>query len=137
MLRPIEIRDIGGEWDRVRAGLAEVKAATTDDWLPEDVYMTLKQGGATLYVGEDESGDYLGFVVMRLLPTFHGSKVEIWCAHSATKAPLMRTFWPQIQAIAAKTGASRISFSSAREEWAAAAKRLGFAPKQVNYEFTL
>jgi hypothetical protein len=137
MLRPIEARDIGLEWDRVRAGLVEVKKMTTDDWLPEDVYMAIKQGGATLYVGEDDAGDYLGFMVMRLVQMFHGSKVEIWCAYSATKTPLMRTFWPQVQAIAAKTGASKISFSSAREEWAVAAKRLGFTPKQVSYEFTL
>jgi hypothetical protein len=137
MLRPIEARDIGLEWERVRAGLVEVKKMTTDDWLPEDVYMALKQGGATLYVGEDDAGDYLGFVVMRLLPTFHSSKVEIWCAHSSTKRPLMRRFWPQIQEIAAKTGATKIAFMSARAEWAVAAKRLGFAPKQVSYEFTL
>lgn len=137
MLRPILPRDIGFEWDRVRAGLVEVKAATTDDWLPEDVYMALKQGGATLYIGEDEFGDYLGFIVMRLVQTFHGSKVEIWAAHSATKTPLMRTFWPQVQAEAVKTGANKITFTSAREEWAVAARRLGFVPKQVQYEFSL
>jgi hypothetical protein len=137
MLRAVEAKEIGFEWEQVRTGLLIVKQMTTDDWLPEDVYMSLKTGGSTLYVGEDDQGDYQGFIVLRLIQTFHGSKVEIWCAHSATKTPLMRTYWPEIQAICAKAGASRISFSSAREEWQRAAKRLGFVPKQISYEFTL
>lgn len=137
MLRAIHIKDISHDWDRVRAGLIEVKAATTDDWLPEDVYMSLKSGGSNLYIGEDDTGDYLGFIILRLAQTFHGSKVEIWCAHSATKTPLMRTFWPHIQAICRNAAADKITFSSAREEWQVAAKRLGFTPKQISYEFTL
>lgn len=137
MLRSILPKDIGNDWELVRAGLLEVKQHTTDDWLPEDVYMCLKNGTAVLYIGEDDAGDYLGFLVMRLVTTFHGSKVEIWCAHSATKRPLMRAYWPEIQAVAKQAGADKISFSSAREEWQVAAKRLGFVPKQITYEFTL
>jgi hypothetical protein len=137
MLREISPKDIGIDWDRIRAGLVKVKQHTTDDWLPEDVYMALKGGGATLYVGEDDQGDYLGFIVLRLVQTFHGVSVEIWCAHSATKTPLMRTFWPRIQEISRNAGAGKIAFSSAREEWQVAAKRLGFKPTQITYEFTL
>lgn len=137
MLRSIDAKRIGDDWERVRAGLVEVKRHTTDDWLPEDVYMCLKNGAATLYIGEDDAGDYLGFIVLRLVQTFHGAKVEIWCAHSATDKPLMRAYWPEIQAIAKQAGAGLISFSSAREEWQVAAKRLGFVPKQITYEFTL
>lgn len=137
MLRPIEAKDLSFEWERVRAGLLVVKQATTDDWLPEDVYMSLRQGGATLYMGEDDDGDYLGFLVLKLLPLFHGSKVEIWCAYSATKRPLMRTFWPQIQVLAKQVGAQKITFASARSEWGAGAKRLGFNPAQTTYEYNL
>jgi len=137
MLRAIEPKDLSFEWDRVRAGLLEVKKATTDDWLPEDVYMALRQGQAVLYVGEDEHGDYLGFLVLRLVRTFHGAEMQIWCAHSATSRPLMREFLPQIKAIAGGAGAQRISFSSTRAEWTAAARRLGFAPQQVTYALTI
>lgn len=137
MLRVIEPKHLATEWERVRAGLVEVKKATTDDWLPEDVYMAIRQGQAVLYIGTGDAGEYLGFLVLRLLPTFHGSKLEIWCAYSATSAPLMRTFLPHIRAVARNAGADRISFSSAREEWAAAARRLGFSPQQVSYELTL
>lgn len=136
MLRQIDIAGIGREWDRVRAGLVEVKRMTTDDWLPEDVYMCLKTGAASLYVGEQD-GEYLGFVVLRLVSTYHAKKVEIWAAYSATKRPLMRLLWPQIQEISRDAGASLISFTSARDEWQAGAKRLGFKPQQTIYEFNL
>jgi hypothetical protein len=72
MLRVIKPIHLGAEWERVRAGLVEVKKATTDDWLPEDVYMALRQGSAVLYIGEGRPGEYLGFLVLRLVPTFHG-----------------------------------------------------------------
>lgn len=136
MLRWIEPKDIVFEWERVKAGLIEVRKATTDDWLPEDVYMALKQGHAALYVGEND-GDYLGFLVVKLMPTFHGSRLDIWCAYSASKVPLMRRFFPEIQKLAKSAGALSIGFSSAREEWQTAAKRLGFVTKQINYEFSL
>jgi hypothetical protein len=136
MLRWIEPKDIASEWERVRAGLVAVRKATTDDWLPEDVYMAVKQGHATLYIGES-AGEYLGFLVLRLAPTFHGARLDIWCAYSATPRPLMRRFFPEIQKIAKQAGAQAIGFSSAREEWQVAAKRLGFVPRQISYEFTL
>ena len=137
MLRAIEPKDLSFEWDRVRAGLVEVKKATTDDWLPEDVYMAIRQGQAQLFMCEDEHGDYLGFVVLRLVHTFHGAEMLVWCAYAATPRPLLREFLPQIKELAGRAGAQRVSFSSARPEWATAARRLGFTPQQVTYALTI
>lgn len=137
MLRPIAPKDLIFEWDRVRAGLLEVKKATTDDWLPEDVYMCIKSGGAVLYVGEDDHGDYLGFVVLRFVPTFHGATLNVWCAHSVATGWMMRRFWPDIRKVAQGAGANKISFTSTRDEWLTAADRLDTATQQTTYEFTL
>jgi hypothetical protein len=137
MLRLIKPEDISFEWERVRAGLAVIKEATTDDWLPEDIYMAIRMNNAALYIGEDDHGDYLGFLIMQVLPMFHGQKLHLWCAYSATKQPLMRRFFPEIQKIAQQVKAKKISFSSLRGEWEAAAPRLGFKPAQTTYEFEL
>jgi hypothetical protein len=137
MLRVIEPKHLAPEWERVRAGLLEVKKATTDDWLPEDVYMDIRTGQAVLYIGTGDAGEYLGFVVLRLVAMTHSTKMEIWCAYSATKAPALRRFLPHIRAVARNAGASGILFSSARPEWAAASRRLGFAPTNVSYEINL
>jgi hypothetical protein len=137
MLRVIEPQYLAAEWDRVRAGLVEVKKATTDDWLPEDVYMALRQGEAVLYIGAGDEGKYAGFVVLRLIAGFHSKKLQIWCAYSATRAPALRRFLPHIRAVARNAGASAITFGSAREEWAAGAPKLGFSARQVEYELSL
>lgn len=138
MLKNIAAKDIGPLWDRIRTGLVEVKKETTDDWLPEDVYMSLKNAASSLYIGEDENGEYLGFLVLRHVATFHSSKVEVWAAYSATKVPLMAMAWKELLEITANVGATKIRFSSAREEWRQVAPRLGFVQaKQVSYEFTL
>lgn len=137
MLRLIEPKDLSFEWDRVREGLCVVQNTTSDDWLPEDIYMAIRSNNAALYVGEDQHGDYLGFVILQVLPMFHGSKLHIWCAHSATKRPLMRLVFPEIQELGRKVGAKKITFSSSREEWETACRWLGMKPAQVTYESDL
>lgn len=137
MLTAIAPKDIGQVWEKVRAGLVEVQAATTSDWLPEDVYMSLKQANSVLFIGQDDAGEYQGFLVLRVVHTFHSTNLEIWCAHSASSTPLMRLYFPQIQDIARGAAADKITFLSTRPEWEAVGKRMGFTPGQTIYEFTL
>jgi hypothetical protein len=136
-LRAIEPRDISFEWDRVRTGLLVVKRATNDDWLPEDVYMAIKTGTAHLFMGEDQDGDYLGFLVLKLVPTFHSKRLDIWAAYCSGKQSAMRIYLPKIKELAKQAGAQSIGFSSARPEWEKAAPRIGFKPVQTTYELTL
>lgn len=136
-LRPIAPANLVLEWERVRAGLLIVKKATSDDWLPEDVYMAIKTGAATLFVGEDAHGGYLGFLVLKVTPTFHGKRLDVWAAYCSGKQPAMRLYLPKIKELAQRAGAGAIGFSSARPEWAKAAPRLGFRPVQVTYELPI
>lgn len=133
MLRRITPNDLVFEWERVRHGLEICRETTSDDWLPEDVYMAIKSGNAALYVGEDD-GDYLGFLVVQLLPMFHGARLHVWCAYSATDKPLMREYMQRVREIAQAAGAKKITFSSTREEWVTVSKRLGFKVGQTNFE---
>lgn len=136
-LRPVPPNEIGYEWELVRAGLLEVKKATSDDWLPEDVYMAIKTGAAALFIGEDQHGDYLGFLVLKLVPTYHGKRMDIWAAYCSGKQSAMRIYLPKIKELAQKAGAGSIGFTSARPEWAKAAPRIGFKSVQVTYEMQL
>jgi hypothetical protein len=135
-LTAISPADLGKQWERVRAGLLAVMKATTDDWLPEDVYHACKTGQAVLFVGHD-GAEWLGFVVLKLVPTFHGTRMDIWCAYSSGKMPAMRLYLPKIKELAKSAGAASIGFTSARPEWTRAAQRLGFRPMQIAYELTL
>jgi hypothetical protein len=137
MLRIIQPSEISFEWERVREGLIKLKPTTADDWMPEDIYMSIRQGQAALYVGEDEQGEYQGFLIMQVIPMFHGAKLHVWCAYSAAKQPLMRTYFSQLQDIARQVKAKKITFSSNREEWEIVSRRIGFRPAQMTYEFDL
>jgi len=75
--------------------------------------------------------------VLRLVPTFHSKAVEVWCAYSASKRPLMRRFFPHVQAVARNVGATLISFASARDEWEAGARHLGFHKAKTTYHYPL
>ncbi len=136
-MRYISPDDLIFEWERVRAGLLEVQKNSGDDWLPEDVYSTLKGGHSSLHIAEDKHGDYLGFVVLQLLPTFHGKRLHVWCAYSATNRPLLRILLAGLRDMAKNAGAYKITFSSAREEWFDACKRGGFEPTQTTFELRL
>jgi hypothetical protein len=136
-MRFIPPEDLIFEWERVRAGLLEVQKGSGDDWLPEDVYLTLKAGQASLHIAEDKHGDYLGFVVLQLLPTFHGKRLHVWCAYSATSRPLMRILLAELREMATAAKAHKITFSSARNEWLGVCKRGGFEATQTTFELKL
>lgn len=137
MLRHIKPDDLIFEWERVRAGLLEVMKHSAEDWLPEDVYLSLKTGNSALYVAEDAQGDYLGFVVLQVLPMFHGKRLHVWCAHSTNTRWLVRTFNTDVQALAKEIGAKKVTFTSPRPEWQRVALRGGFKPSQTTYEISL
>lgn len=125
------------EWERVRAGLLKVQEHSADDWLPEDIYMSLKTGGSSLYVAEDGAGGNLGFLILQLLPTFHSKKLHVWCAYSNDGKPLLRVFLRTLRDLAANAGATKITFSSPRDEWLSVGKRGGFTPTQCMFELNI
>lgn len=125
------------EWERIRAGLLEVQKNSVEDWLPEDVYMSLKTNNSALYIEEDQDGQYLGFFIAQVLPTFHGKRLHVWCAHSATGKPLLRVFLRSIRELAEQVGTSKITFTSPRSEWQSVSGRGGFKAAQTTYELAL
>lgn len=136
-MRHIPAQDLIYEWERVRAGLLEVQKHSVEDWLPEDVYMTIKQGGATLWMAEDEQGDYLGFVILQVIPTFHSKRLHVWCAYGNNNRPVLRRFLGEIKELAKQAGARKITFLSPRDEWLAVGKRGGFKPTQTTFELEI
>ena len=114
-------------WDRVREGLVEVQKYSAEDWIPEDIYMAIKTGNAALYVADS------GFLVMQLIPMFHGKRLHVWCAYNNGK-PMLRTTLAFVKELAQEAGAKKITFMSPRDEWLSVGKRGGFKPTQTTFE---
>lgn len=120
-------------WAFVRPALATMDRP--DGWLPEDVYMTLRSNGATLYMIHDETGQKAGFFILRVLHDFDGPRLHIWILH-ATDADfdVMAAFSEDLERLARGVGAVRITFSTNRPGWHRKAPAYNFAPREITYE---
>ena len=77
---PVAPEQLRRAWAFVRPALDSMERS--DGWIPEDVFMTLRSNGATLYMIYDETGQQAGFFILRLLPEFDGSRMHIWILHA-------------------------------------------------------
>lgn len=104
-----------------------------DGWLPEDVYLSLKTNGGTLYMVSID-GEEQGFLILRVLSDFDGPRLHIWVLHSFSKVDLMAEFDEELTAIARQVNASRITFGSTRKGWQKVAGKHGFTVRETVYE---
>lgn len=123
--------DLQSVWHLVSKGLHKVKEFCTESWIPEDVYHALKTGASTLHLAYRES-DYVGFVVLSVLPDYDGKRVHIWCAYGEGGG-CSDTFMPQVVDMAKNIGAKRVTFWSPRE-WDHKLGKMGFAATQTEWK---
>lgn len=130
-LKQIAPMQISAVWPRLRAGMSEIESP--DGWIVEDVYCTLRQGGATLYlvVVDDEE---VGFVVLRQINDFDGTRLHIWLLHSRSDVDVMAEFSDQLDSIARSINASTITFSSTRRGWSKTAPKYRFSVRETVYQ---
>lgn len=112
-VHPDNLREV---WDFVREGLLCVQERATDGWIPEDVYMAIKNGHSTLHIAR-ESGENTGFVVVTPTRDFRGLKLHIWAAY-CTEGNAVRKYEPDIIEMTKAIGARRFCFESTRKGWA-------------------
>jgi hypothetical protein len=130
VIQPGELRDA---WAFVRPALDTMDRP--DGWLPEDVYLLLRNNGASLYMIYDETGARAGFFILRLLQDFDGSRVHIWILYARdAEFDVMAAFDNELQALARNAGATRLTFSTNRPGWHKLAPRYDFTPREITYE---
>jgi len=130
-LVPIAPAGLAAVWPRVRPGLDSMDKG--DGWIPEDLYMALKNNAATLYMVTIDGKEH-GFIVLRLLPDFDGQRLHIWVLHSNSKVNLMAEFSDELDAIGKINNAIRLTFSSTRLGWAKVAPKHRFTVRETVYE---
>jgi hypothetical protein len=128
----VEPRDLTQYWPLVKAGVEKVAERGSDGWLPEDVYMALKQGVSLLYVGFVDRY-YVGFVVVTPAAGWSGPQLHLWLLYNRGERDVLETFLPDLIEIAKARGAQRITMSSPRKGWERRAPQLGFEQGLTNY----
>lgn len=102
----------------IRPGIEKIIASNGEPFVPEDVYMALISGAASLYVGY-RNDEYTGFAVLRAMQFDFETKpvMNIWLGYSVEKASgylgleVART-------VAKAAGIERIVFSSSQARFA-------------------
>jgi hypothetical protein len=130
-LVPISPAGLAAVWPRVRPGLEAMDKG--DGWLPEDLYLSLKTNGATLYMVTIDGTEH-GFLVLRSIPDFDGVRLHIWVLNSNSKVDLMAEFSDELDAIGRSINATRLTFSSTRPGWAKVAPKNGFSVRETVYQ---
>jgi hypothetical protein len=130
LIEPGELRHA---WAFVRPALDTLDRP--DGWLPEDVYLLLRSNGATLYLIYDKTGSPAGFFILRLIQDFDGARVHIWILHAVdADFDVMAEFDDELQQLARRAGAVRLTFSTNRPGWHKVAPKYGFSPREITYE---
>jgi len=128
-INPVNLHHV---WPRIREGLEKVRANTSENWLPEDIYAAIKAGISHLHVGM--LGErYEGFIVTTPSVAADGPVLHIWACYSAADIGLLDDGIEQIETWAVAMNAKRITFHSPRKGWDKAGEKIGFRPVSTIY----
>lgn len=127
LVPPDNLRSV---WAKIRDGLDAMPA---EDWIPEDVYHSVKSGDSALYMGVDDDG-YAGFMVLRKMVAEFSRQpyMHVWLAYSVGGKDIYTAAEGLIREVAKKAGATKITFGSPRLGWS---KR--YKVQSVNYAIPL
>jgi len=109
-------------WHMVRPGLLEVKAASSEPWIPEDIYADCYAGRSMLWMMMENQAP-VGFGVLQP----NGDTLHIWAGHGKF---FLEEGMKHAFEIAKAGGARRISFESNRPGWQKVAEKYGFKPRK-------
>lgn len=129
----IEPKNLRNVWDTIHPGLVETARKAPGGWIPEDVFMKVKNSEAVLHIVTAECR-YRGFIVTQGIETLEGRKLLVWILYGDGSNDLMKENMEQIREWAANINAIKIQFISSRPGWLRAGKGIGFAPTMTIYE---
>jgi hypothetical protein len=105
------VRPLGlNEWPRIKRGLEELLRKAPDDWIPEDVYLSLGTGQAYCF----EIGT--GFAVVQVSPYLRGKMLFVWCLYMP-RGNDKGAVIDALDSLARGAGCNVIRFHSSREGW--------------------
>lgn len=114
-------------WPWVQEGLAAISKRLNTSWMPEDVYVELKSGAATLATIADGAG----FLVLKRLQDYDGQVLFVWIVHGPNKLRQhYEEVFSDVAELAKQSGCIRVQMRSPRRGWA----RVGWTERETIYE---
>lgn len=126
LLKPVAPHELRGVWSWIKAGLEETIEKCGEDYLAEDVYVSIRGGVSFLYTIEDK-----GFVILQKHTDPHGPVLFVWCIWGVGMMPQADQIMAELDELARGIGARLLRHHSPLKAWT----RLGyFKPVSTVYE---
>ena len=126
-LEQVPAEDIRLAYQWIESDLYEITERSYADWIPADIYSSLKTGTATLSMGYTTTQQYVGFLVTCLIHDAGGRPtLFVWAVHQSHKHNYKEQVFDFLEQIARELGAESIEFHSSRPGWERVASRQGF-----------
>ena len=123
--------DIRDQWDRVKPGLYWIHSNLNPEWRPEDIYMAVRMGAATLWMDPQVED---GFAILQVKPdAFKDIKaLLVWVAYYQGGDGVSE-YLPEIEKMARDFGCQRVEFWSPRRGFERLAEKAGYKIANVVY----
>ena len=122
----IPTEDVRAAYTNIEADLRTVMRKSYSDWIPADVYASLREGKAELVVAYKKE-QYAGFLALSMLNDFSGEKkLFIWVAYANPKYNIVAETFKFLDNIAENSNLIAIEFDSSRSGWMRTAKQHGY-----------
>lgn len=129
MFRPATLDD----WPQIRAGLEQILKRCPDTWIPEDVYLRMRQNHAFAYMTS------FGFFIVEIVidsnrPSHR--RLNVWCLYSTNPRldpVLIKETVEKLDALAKEALCGGVTFASPRHGWERYLQDY-FKPVLIRYE---
>jgi hypothetical protein len=132
----VDKSEVGRWWPLIRPGVEKVIKKTSPSFLPEDVYMHIKQDLAWLIIAfTKEDKKFAGFVIVSRAEKdpFSGREdLLLWIAYSE-KAGAVESTLKKVEVLGKSLGFNYVIFHSSRKGWVRRAESLGFHIRERVY----
>lgn len=124
---------IKAAYNIIEKDLQKVISKSYSDWIPADVYSSLRNKNSELVVAYEEE-NYAGFLVLSILNEFGGEKkLFVWVAYANPEYNIAEETFDFLSRAAKNSNLVAIEFDSSRSGWMRVAKQQGYKAISTTY----
>tara|TARA_R100001082_G_scaffold72234_2_gene41336 strand:+ start:589 stop:1035 length:447 start_codon:yes stop_codon:yes gene_type:complete len=125
-LEHIPLADVRVAYEHIESDLHKVREKSYADWIPADVYASLRKAESDLHIGYMKD-EYVGFLVTSFTTDSGGEPVlSIWAGYQKSGYNFLEEAMKRMDSIADEFNMTAIEFASSREGWSRLGEKLGY-----------
>tara|TARA_R100000458_G_scaffold53886_1_gene56517 strand:- start:6334 stop:6777 length:444 start_codon:yes stop_codon:yes gene_type:complete len=120
-------------FEKIEPHLKKIIKKSYSDWIPSDVYLSLRDEESDLYMFYDED-IYIGFIITQFIKNRSGEgTLFIWASYQKPEYNYRDIGFTFVDKLAEQLNAVAIEFASSRQGWKTEAPKAGY--ELISYTF--